>query len=833
MARKSSREKQFRIVKKNRTGLSLMMIALIFAAIGVSIIVLSTMFFALTVDNKTQNERDRIILLSHLYEMSVSGDQNPDDIIGLNELDYFIMDVQGSVTREHGTISSTMVRTKYESMFVSEEYDVLLDQNDDWLSKEDGFVRPFYPDMIKLTLSKWIRESDEASYTIDSDGEGDDVHSGVVTAEFQDKDIVTFPVWFVLPILDGDEYFVARAATPIRTGDMIWIGATMLLILAALVFLFILLLINLLRSAHRQKKVINTFLTDPVTKGHNLTWFLLRQEPILRRHGAADKKFAIIEIVFINYRNFCTCHSLAEGDQILCKVHDTITKKLEKGEVCAHAATSSFAVLLKYQNEIGLRERLRTMIEDLENIDRAHKFAFHIGVNLLPVQKNASGRIVRRKDLNLEEEYNNACTARATLSGSDDSRIAFFDQKLVDERKWVDQVHEHQEQAIKNEEFVVYYQPKYDPQTKTLRGAEALIRWNSPELGFISPGKFIPIFEKNGFITEIDHYMITHVARDQKAWLDQGLKCVPVSVNVSRAHFIESDLADQIKRMVDQEGAPRNMIEIELTESAFFDDKNALITTIQKLKEYGFMVSMDDFGAGYSSLNSLKDMPLDVLKLDADFFRGETEGGRGEIVVSEAIKLAKKLNMHTVAEGVEEKQQVEFLAKQGCDMIQGYFFSEPLPKDRYIDSMRSGISEKAKEFETDEKEKPIEAAEEKVFEEKPFEEKPFEEKAFEEKAFEEKPFEHKDVVEETKAQETKAQEPQGNVADELKKASEAARESMAAELKKASEAARESMEALRQASEKAREDMTAELRKVSETAQKDVTVAQEKETDGE
>jgi len=193
--------------------------------------------------------------------------------------------------------------------------------------------------------------------------------------------------------------------------------------------------------------------------------------------------------------------------------------------------------------------------------------------------------------------------------------------------------------------------------------------------------------------------------------------------------------------MVDEAGAPRNMIEIELTESAFFDDKNTLINTIQKLKEYGFMVSMDDFGAGYSSLNSLKDMPLDVLKLDADFFRGETEGGRGEIVVSEAIKLAKKLNMHTVAEGVEEKDQVEFLAKQGCDMIQGYFFSEPLPKEKYVESMRSGISERAKEFE------PAEA------EGKPFEEKPFEEKPFEEKPFEEKPFEHKDVIAQTKAEE--------------------------------------------------------------------------------
>ena len=235
---------------------------------------------------------------------------------------------------------------------------------------------------------------------------------------------------------------------------------------------------------------------------------------------------------------------------------------------------------------------------------------------------------------------------------------------------------------------MVYYQPKYDPSTNKLRGAEALIRWQNDDMGFVPPGRFIPIFEKSGFITEIDHYMLEHVARDQKAWLDKGFECVPVSVNVSRAHFIESDLAEQIRDIVDKAGTPHKYIEIELTESAFFDDKKALISTITRLKEYGFAVSMDDFGSGYSSLNSLKDMPLDVLKLDAEFFRGDSQGDRGEIVVSEAIKLAKSLNMRTVAEGVEVKEQVDFLASQGCDMIQGYYFAKPMPKEDYEQRMK-------------------------------------------------------------------------------------------------------------------------------------------------
>ena len=145
---------------------------------------------------------------------------------------------------------------------------------------------------------------------------------------------------------------------------------------------------------------------------------------------------------------------------------------------------------------------------------------------------------------------------------------------------------------------------------------------------------------------------------------------------------------------MDKAGAPRNLIEIELTESAFFDDKNTLIKTISKLKEYGFAVSMDDFGSGYSSLNSLKDMPLDILKLDAEFFRGEAQGERGKIVVSETIKLARSLNMRTVAEGVEVKEQVDFLAEQGCDMIQGFYYAKPMPSDEYVVKLTEKKAEK-------------------------------------------------------------------------------------------------------------------------------------------
>ena len=169
-----------------------------------------------------------------------------------------------------------------------------------------------------------------------------------------------------------------------------------------------------------------------------------------------------------------------------------------------------------------------------------------------------------------------------------------------------------------------------------------------------------------------------------------GLPCVPVSVNISRAHFVDSDLADRLYAIVKAAECPCKYIEIELTESAFFDDKKTMIMTIKKLQDYGFEVSMDDFGSGYSSLNSLKDLPLNVLKLDAGFFNAVNEDGsdRGQIVVSEAIRLAKNLNMRTVAEGIEQKEQVDFLAEEGCDMIQGYYYAKPMPGDEYEARMK-------------------------------------------------------------------------------------------------------------------------------------------------
>ncbi len=508
-----------------------------------------------------------------------------------------------------------------------------------------------------------------------------------------EDEMITFPYWMASQVNSNGDHIFVRSNVEMRRDRLAILSIMFFSFCVVMALMLSIMLINIVSSAISKKYISNLYFTDMVTRGNNMHWFEKNGDDFLTDKKNASSRCAVLNIAFSNYRNLSLSHSPAACEKMLFDVYKELKRFFGKKSLYAHCTTSNFAAVLTVKSEEGLRGQLNMLITELENLSKEHNFVFQIGVDIIDVPVGRNGRPIARKHADILENYNNACAARISLEDSDESGIAFFDEKLLEEQRWINTVNESQQLALQNEEFLVYYQPKYDPRTDRLRGAEALIRWQSPKYGFVTPNRMIPIFEKNGFITEIDHYMISHVARDQKRWLDEGYQCVPVSVNVSRAHFAEPDLAEQIRDMVDKEGAPHELIEIELTESAFFDDKKAMITTIERLKSYGFAVSMDDFGAGYSSLNSLKDMPLDVLKLDAEFFRGEGSGDRGEIVVSEAIRLAKSLHMRTVAEGVEIREQVDFLADQGCDMIQGYFYSKPVPSDEFLEKMKAGISE--------------------------------------------------------------------------------------------------------------------------------------------
>lgn len=417
-----------------------------------------------------------------------------------------------------------------------------------------------------------------------------------------------------------------------------------------------------------RRRVAEILYYDVITGGKNWIYFSNQAEKIINRYKGGKRHYVMVNLRMDRYQGYCSCYGTTEGETIIENINNVIAENIRKNELFARYTDAEFGILLLMDNHTQLIDRLDTIKSKLVKVVGSHKIDFTVG--LCEVTNKVS----------VDELFSCARLARKSIPADSSDRYLWFNEKIKENLLWERFIEENMEHALKAGELYVYLQPKYNPKNRRLGGAEALIRWISPTEGFIRPDKFIPILERNGFITKIDDFMLRSVARLQADWMKEGRSVVPISVNISRVHFAQEDLAEHICKIVDSEGTPRELIELELTESAFFEDKNILINTVEKLKSMGFAISMDDFGAGYSSLNSLKDLQLDVLKIDADFFRGrEKNEERGSLIVSETIQLAKKLGMTTVAEGVESAEQVEFLAEKGCDLIQGFYFDKPMP----------------------------------------------------------------------------------------------------------------------------------------------------------
>ncbi|MBR5400208.1 MAG: EAL domain-containing protein [Treponema sp.] len=417
------------------------------------------------------------------------------------------------------------------------------------------------------------------------------------------------------------------------------------------------------------RRIQKIIYTDSMTGGNNKEYFLKKAARMIRKRN--DKK-VMVYLRMEKYRHYLTAYGIKEGENLMEDFYKLLLQMTKKRkELIAHLEKSDFVLLLHFDNEDLLNIRMQAITRALNDCRPDQHLFFTVG----------ACRINSRSD-SILEKITNAGSAISRQENKNES-VLWYDESLREEQIWERRVEDDMDKALENNEFKVYLQPKYSTKKEQLSAAEALVRWIHPEYGFVSPGKFIPIFEKNGFIVKLDDFMLSEVSKLQAAWLEQGKKLVPISVNVSRAHFSREDLAEHICSIVDEYKVPHEYIELELTESAFFDDKQILLSTVKKLKEYGFKVSMDDFGAGYSSLNSLKELPLDIIKLDAQFFRDIEDKKRADLIVCDTIKLAKKLGMQIVAEGIETREQVDFLADQHCDLIQGFYFAKPLPIEEF------------------------------------------------------------------------------------------------------------------------------------------------------
>lgn len=286
---------------------------------------------------------------------------------------------------------------------------------------------------------------------------------------------------------------------------------------------------------------------------------------------------------------------------------------------------------------------------------------------------------------------NRAMSAMEAARGLHGNVVVYFDDDLH-QRQLVEQaIRESMEAALDDLQFSVQFQPKHDVRTGEVAGAEALARWFHPEMGSISPGLFIPVFERNGFIAKLDLFVWEEACKEVRRCIDRGLPVVPISVNASRIDFDMPDLPARIAALADEHGVDHALLQVELTETAYADNPEAVTETLSELRARGFTTALDDFGAGYSSLSSLSMLPLDVMKLDMSMVQQATALDDYRVVES-AITLARTLGLQTVVEGVETADQAAKVSAMGCDCIQGFFYSKPLDRDDFEQYLAAGQS---------------------------------------------------------------------------------------------------------------------------------------------
>lgn len=381
-----------------------------------------------------------------------------------------------------------------------------------------------------------------------------------------------------------------------------------------------------------------------------------------------DNKYAVIQFDVIGFKFINDKYGEAVGNELLHHFNDVLDVYCTEHQIYTRLSADVFMVVTSYEEMSDIYSFIRGLEASMSGF-RGIEYNFAFGVYLV-TDRNIATRIMS----------DGAGMARVNIKGNALENIGFYDQNIKNSMKNKQNIEDKMRSALKNGEFVMYLQPKYNIPDSAIIGAEALVRWIDPEKGIIPPNDFIPVFEKNGFVVKIDEYIWECACKQIRHWINEGLPAVPISVNVSRIHLADSRFLDKLENLINKYGIPKELLELEITESVENVNINEMI---QLAKDSGFRLLMDDFGSGYSSLNTLKSTPFDVLKIDRSFLSSSMESMRGQKIISHTIAMSKDIGLELIAEGVETKEQAEFLSGCGCNSAQGYFYSRPVPVDMF------------------------------------------------------------------------------------------------------------------------------------------------------
>lgn len=424
------------------------------------------------------------------------------------------------------------------------------------------------------------------------------------------------------------------------------------------------------------RKIEELAFTDFVTGGSNNAAFLIDAKKKIEENE--KKRYAFVFLNILGFKNINEKYGVTAGNHVLKFIYQILKSCIEEGEMVARSESDHYFLLLQEETEEAVQNRIDVMMEKIHGAEAETAYGYGISFS-----QGAS--FIEENDRELHVYQNRAVVASEYYNNT--KHCVFYNQELSTKLNREIVLNESFESAIENEKFEIYFQPKVNLKNEKTGGAEALVRWKHQEYGMISPAEFISLFEANGKICRLDLYVFEMVCKKLNRWREQNKPLIKVSVNLSRIHLMEKGMEclKDLKAIKDKYQIPDGQIELELTESMFLEIKQLekIKKIIKQMQVYGFLCSLDDFGFGYSSLALLKEFDVDTIKLDRLFFINSNE--KTWKVVKAFISLAHELNITVVAEGVENEEQIERLKEINCDLVQGYYYSKPLPEEEFID----------------------------------------------------------------------------------------------------------------------------------------------------
>lgn len=468
--------------------------------------------------------------------------------------------------------------------------------------------------------------------------------------------------WYVLTIIPAD--LLQNDIVPLVQGNL-WLAVAIVVIFGC-----VMLTVLLMRRSY-QASLEDMVFVDPLTGGMSDARFRNETARLLEK----SNDYTLISIDVQGFKLINSIYGPKAGNLTLRHIYKTLRESLKPGELLTHASADLFYLLLAGQDRAEIERRMMDIFEKVNAFNAGQENPYYLELRF-------GAYIIQPDDKDVPSIEERSSTARKNggkLHGGCTFYNAEWQRVQLEEKELVDRL----ELSLRAGDFKVYYQPKVRLEDRLVCGAEALIRWQHPSRGLLSPAVFVPVFEKYRLIPRIDQFIFEQVCKDLARWREEGRELCPISVNLSRQNLDIPDFLERCQRVRDKYGVDRGLIEFELTETILLDDPEGVCRLIDRMHEAGFGCSMDDFGSGYSSLGLLNQLNVDTIKLDRSFFLEGNDSSRGRRVVESILKMAGKLHIATVAEGVENAGQVEYLRHSACDMVQGFVFFRPMTAEEF------------------------------------------------------------------------------------------------------------------------------------------------------